>query len=205
MAVLVAVCGCASTRGKSVRNSGNRLVIFPLIVRAEYSCLGEATQQGTILWASTYKRKIECSRNNDRKNKVNTHEMRMRSAASVFIPITLESGEQIKRENSLGTDNNQDTEHPISTHLLQIGFQKVRVFFHTCMKGMSLESFFLTSSNHCSGSLIGEKSVTTAPKLWSDTKPGRTFSGAPCSKWNWTFNCSHSCYMGRRARVRLVH
>lgn len=112
-----------------MRNSGNRLVIFPLIVRAEYSCLGEATQQGTILWASTYKRKIECSRNNDRKNKVNTHEMRMRSAASVFIPITLESGEQIKRENSLGTDNKQDTEHPISTHLLQIGFQKVRGFF----------------------------------------------------------------------------
>lgn len=111
-----------------MRNSDNRLVIFPLIVRAEYSCLGEATQQGTILWASTYKRKIKCSRNNDRKNKVNTHEMRMRSAASVFIPITLESGEQIKRENSLGTGCNQDTEHPISTHLLQIGSQTVRDF-----------------------------------------------------------------------------
>lgn len=42
-----------------MRNSGNSFVIFPLMVLAAYSCLGDATQQGTILWASTYKKIIE--------------------------------------------------------------------------------------------------------------------------------------------------
>lgn len=58
LAVLVAVHGCFSTRGKSVRYSGRSLVIFPLIVLALYSSLGDATQQGTILWASTYTGKL---------------------------------------------------------------------------------------------------------------------------------------------------
>ncbi len=52
-AVLLAVCGCFSIRGKSVRNSGKSLVIFPLMVLAAYSSLGDATQQGTTLWVST--------------------------------------------------------------------------------------------------------------------------------------------------------
>lgn len=58
-AVCLAAWGCFSIRGKSVRNSGNSLVIFPLIVLAAYSSLGDATQQGTMLWASTCKRKQE--------------------------------------------------------------------------------------------------------------------------------------------------
>lgn len=53
LAVLVAVWGCFLTGGKSVRNSGSCLVIFPLMVRAAYSSFGDATQQGTMLWAST--------------------------------------------------------------------------------------------------------------------------------------------------------
>lgn len=53
LAVLVALWGCLFTEGKSVRNSGNCFVIFPLIVRAAYSSFGDATQQGTMLWAST--------------------------------------------------------------------------------------------------------------------------------------------------------
>lgn len=58
-AVFVAENGCLSTRGKSVRNSDKRLVIFPLMVLAEYSSLGDATQQGTILWASTCRAEIK--------------------------------------------------------------------------------------------------------------------------------------------------
>lgn len=58
---------------------------------------------------------------------------------------------------------------------------------------MSVESFFLTSSKHCSGSLRGEKSVTTAPRLRFETKPGRTSPAEPCSKWNWMSLVLHSC------------
>lgn len=64
------------------------------------------------------------------------------------------------------------------------------------MRGMSFESFFLTSSKHCSGSLSGKKSVTTAPRLRSETKPGRTCPAEPCSKWNWMSRFLHSCVTG---------
>lgn len=53
LAFSLAVKGCLSTKGNPVRNSVKCFVIFPLIVLAAYSSLGEATQQGTILWAST--------------------------------------------------------------------------------------------------------------------------------------------------------
>jgi len=69
--------------------------------------------------------------------------------------------------------------------------------FQTCMSGMSFGRLFLTSFNPFRGSLRGEKSVTTAPKPRSDTKPGRTSPAAPCSKWNWIFKCSHSCLVGQ--------
>ena len=50
-----AVWGCLITGGNSVRNPFNWLWILGLIVRAPYSNFGEACQQGTMLWPSTYK------------------------------------------------------------------------------------------------------------------------------------------------------
>lgn len=40
-----------------MRNSGSWLWILPRMVLALYSCLGEVTQQGTMLWASTWEAK----------------------------------------------------------------------------------------------------------------------------------------------------
>ena len=74
---------------------------------------------------------------------------------------------------------------------------KINEFF-TCMRGMSFERFFFMSSNHCSGSLRGEKSVTTAPRPRSDTKPGITSPAVPCSKWNWMSKLLHSCLVGAK-------
>ena len=68
---------------------------------------------------------------------------------------------------------------------------------------MSFGSFFVKSSNHCSGSLRGEKSVTTAPRLWSDTKPGSTSPAEPCSRWNWMSKRLHFCLAGEEWQ-RLV-
>lgn len=45
---------CVTTGGNGVRNSGSLVVILPRIVRAPYSSLSEATQHGTMLWASTW-------------------------------------------------------------------------------------------------------------------------------------------------------
>lgn len=50
-----AAWGCLITGGNSVRNPFNWLWILGLIVRAPYSNFGEACQQGTMLWPSTYK------------------------------------------------------------------------------------------------------------------------------------------------------
>ena len=49
------VCACSCTGGNSVRNVANLFVIFGLIVLAAYSSLSDASQHGTMLWASTYK------------------------------------------------------------------------------------------------------------------------------------------------------
>lgn len=63
----------------------------------------------------------------------------------------------------------------------------------TCIRGTSAESCFLMSSRFCSGSRRGEKSVTTAPSLWSATKPERTCPAEPISRWNWMFRVLHCC------------
>lgn len=58
-ALLAPENGCFITGGKGVRYSERCRVILPRIVRAPYSNLSEAIQQGTILWASTYNKKIQ--------------------------------------------------------------------------------------------------------------------------------------------------
>lgn len=83
----------------------------------------------------------------------------------------------------LGTDRRQES---VKTN---VQFTKPS----TCMRGTSFGSFFLRSSSHFNGSLRGEKSVTTAPRWRSDTKPGRTSPTEPRSRWNWISKASHSC------------
>lgn len=42
-----------------MRNSGSWLWILARMVLALYSCLGDVTQQGTMLWPSTWERKLD--------------------------------------------------------------------------------------------------------------------------------------------------
>lgn len=155
LAVCSAAWGCFSTRGKSVRKSGNCLVIFPRMVRAAYSCFGDATQQGTMLWASTCKRKRE------------------EGVKNVGVLFFL-------------AFRHRETQKSVKTNV-----RSTKLL--TCMRGTSFGNFFSRSSNHFNGSLRGEKSVTTAPRWRSDTKPGRTSPTAPCSRWNWIAKALHSC------------